>query len=102
MVWERSNLTCPVRLKEGCVRSDLSHTARILPSQETSGLPSPSRPHPPPPPLTIINKNENVHTLIFIPVDIVFANEHSESTACVVSSVSICLLWFVSASVTVI
>lgn len=58
VVWERSNLTCPVRLKEGCVRSDLSHTARILPSHETSGLPSPSRPppSPPPPPLTIINQ----------------------------------------------
>lgn len=41
VVWERSNLTCPVRLKEGCVRSDLSHTACILPSPETSGLPSP-------------------------------------------------------------
>lgn len=41
VVWERSNLTCPVRLKVGCVRLDLSHTARILPSHETSGLPSP-------------------------------------------------------------
>lgn len=53
VVWERSNLTCPVRLKEGCVRSDLSHTARILPGHETSGLPSPSR-HPPP--FMIINQ----------------------------------------------
>lgn len=58
VVWERSNLTCPVWLKEGCVRSDLSHTARILPSHETSGLPSPSRPPLPPSPLlfTIINQ----------------------------------------------
>lgn len=39
-MWERSNLTCPVRLKEGCVRLDLSHMARILPSRETTGLPS--------------------------------------------------------------
>lgn len=31
-----------MRLKEGCVRLDLSHRACILPSHETIGLPSPS------------------------------------------------------------
>lgn len=98
VVWERSNLTCPVRLKEGCVRSDLSHTARILPSHETSGLPSPSRhplPPPPPPPFIIINQMKDFFfILIFIPVDTVFANDRSESesTACMVSSVSMCML----------
>lgn len=44
-MWERSNLTCPVSMKEGCVRLDLSHTACILPSGETTNLPShPSSP----------------------------------------------------------
>lgn len=49
--------------------------------------------------------NENINIWIFTPVDLVFANDHfdSESSACIfLSSVSICLLMFVSASVTVI
>lgn len=46
-MWERSNLTCPVSMKEGCVRLDLSHTACILPGGETTNLPSqPSSPWP--------------------------------------------------------
>ncbi|KPP71753.1 hypothetical protein Z043_109303 [Scleropages formosus] len=51
VVWERSNLTCPVRLKEGCVRSDLSHTARILSIPETVGraIPPPTHSKLPPP-----------------------------------------------------
>lgn len=60
------------------MRSDLSHTARILPSHETRGLPSPSRP-PSPPPHNIINPKNTFVIPDFIPVDIVFANDPSGS-----------------------
>lgn len=88
-MWERSNLTCPVRLKEGCVRSDLSHTARILPGHETSGLPSRSHPLLPtsslPSSIRFIKKKERKksHPLELHPCrHCVLLTARSENTAC--------------------
>lgn len=53
------------------------------------------------PPLNHHQSIKNARPLICIPVNIVFANGPSENTACMLSSVSICLLWFESSSVTV-
>lgn len=62
----------------------------------------PAIPLPPSsPPLNHHQSIKNAHPLICIPVNIVFANGPSENTACMLSSVSICLLWFESSSVTV-